>query len=43
MKKLRYYLFALGWLWRNRDWKGTRQKYKAMDRAFAAHEKKTPP
>ena len=32
MKKIRYYLFAIRWLWKHRNWKDTRQKYKAMNK-----------
>lgn len=32
--KIRYYLFCIRWLWHNRDWENTRQKFKAMDRAY---------
>lgn len=34
MKKIRFYLFCIRWLWKNRTWRNTRQKYKAMDKAF---------
>lgn len=36
--KLRFLAFTVRWLWRNRTWKGTRQKYKALDRAWARYE-----
>jgi hypothetical protein len=26
-------------MWKNRDWKATRQKYKAMEKAFAEFER----
>ena len=44
MELIRYYLFALRWLWKNRSWKNrswksTRQKWKALDRAWAEREK----
>lgn len=29
---LRYYLRCVKWLWKNRDWANTRQKFKAMDK-----------
>ena len=32
--RIRYGLFAIRWLWNNRDWQGTRQKYKELDRQF---------
>ncbi len=34
MKKLKYYIFCIKWLWRNREWENTRQKFKAMDKAY---------
>lgn len=34
IKKLRYRFFCIKWLWKNRDWKDTRQKFKAMNREF---------
>lgn len=34
MKRVRYYLFVIRWLWRNREWSSNRQKYKAMDRDY---------
>ena len=32
--KLRYYLFCIKWLWKNRTWDNTRQKFKAMEKAW---------
>lgn len=32
MKKIKYYLFCIKWLWKNRDWQNTRQKFKTMNR-----------
>lgn len=34
-----YYWFVARWLWRNRDWADTRQKYKAMNRDWERHVK----
>lgn len=34
MKKIRYYIWCIRWLWQNRNWDTTRQKYKAMDKAW---------
>ena len=34
MRKIRYYLFCIKWLYKNRDWKSTRQKYKQMEKDF---------
>ena len=32
--KIKYYLFCIRWLWRNREWEGTRQKVKAMEKEW---------
>ena len=32
MKKIRYYIFCIKWLWKNRNWENTRQKWKAFER-----------
>ena len=32
--KIRYYIAAARWLWENRSWANTRQKWKAFDRAM---------
>ncbi len=32
MKKIKYYMACIKWLWKNRDWENTRQKFKAMER-----------
>lgn len=34
MKKIKYYIFCIKWLWRNREWENTRQKFKAMDKEY---------
>ena len=34
MKKIVFYVFCIGWLWKNRDWQNTRQKFKAMQKAY---------
>jgi len=35
MKKgISFYIFAIRWLWRNRKWENTRQKFKAMDKEW---------
>ena len=34
MNKIRYYLFCIKWLYHNREWTSTRQKYKALDKAW---------
>lgn len=35
MKKIRYYLRALRWLWVNRKWRNSRQKRKAFEKAMS--------
>lgn len=37
--KIRYILFCVRWLWKNRNWESSRQKYKAMDREWKRKEK----
>lgn len=32
MRKIRYYLRVLRWLWDNRTWENSRQKMKALER-----------
>ncbi len=34
MKRIRYYIRAARWLWDNRAWRNSRQKWKAFDRAM---------
>ena len=34
MKKIKYYIFSIRWLWRNRNWNNGRQKFKAMERDY---------
>ena len=34
MEKIRFYLFCIGWLWKNRTWRETRQKYRALGKAW---------
>ena len=34
MKKIKYYLFCIKWLYKNRKWDNTRQKFKKMDKDF---------
>lgn len=31
---IRYYLFCIKWLWHNRKWDNSRQKFKAMEKAW---------
>ena len=32
MKMVKYYARCIRWLWRNSNWKNSRQKWKAMER-----------
>ena len=34
MAKIRFYLFCIRWLWKNREWCNTMQKFKAMDKDY---------
>lgn len=36
---IRYYFFVAKWLWKNRRWANTRQKWKALEKAWAVHER----
>ena len=31
---IKYYLFCIKWLWQNRNWQNSRQKFKAMEKAW---------
>jgi hypothetical protein len=31
---LRYYIFCIGWIWKNRSWNNDRHKWKMMDRDY---------
>ncbi len=35
MKKIKYYIACVRWLWKNRDWSNTRQKFKAMEKEIS--------
>ena len=37
---IKYYMFCIKWLWKNRYWKDTRQKFKEMQKEWT---KKNPP
>lgn len=39
MKRVRWYIAAVKWLWENRTWADTRQKRKAFERAMRKREK----
>ena len=34
INKLRYWFFHIKWLWKNRGWANTRQKFKAMEKEY---------
>lgn len=34
MQKIKYYIFCIKWLYKNRNWENTRQKFKKMERDF---------
>lgn len=34
MLKIKYYIFCIKWLWKNRKWDNTRQKFKAMEKEY---------
>lgn len=36
---IRYFLFHIKWLWKNRTWENTRQKFKAMEKEWNARKK----
>ena len=38
--KIRYILFCVRWLWKNRNWESSRQKYKALDRDWRKEERR---
>lgn len=40
MNKIKYYLFCVKWLWRNRHWENTRQKFKAMEKEYRRRSSK---
>ena len=31
---IKYYIFCVKWLWKNRHWENTRQKWKTMEREW---------
>lgn len=34
MNQIKYYIFAIRWLWNNREWETTRQKWKMMEKEW---------
>lgn len=39
MGRLKYYIFCIKWLWKHREWQNTRQKFKAMEKAWEQRRK----
>ncbi len=37
---LKYYLFHIHWLWQHRHWDNTKQKFKAMEKAWHKYQSK---
>jgi hypothetical protein len=37
---IKYYLFCIRWLYKNRNWDNTRQKFKAMQRDYESYIKR---
>jgi hypothetical protein len=31
---IKYYIFVMRWLWKNREWGNSRQKFKAMEKEW---------
>lgn len=40
MRKIKYYLFCIRWLWKNREWESTRQKFKRLDKDWKEYLRK---
>ncbi len=40
MRRIKYYLFCINWLYKNRRWYDTRQKFKAMNREYKERVRK---
>lgn len=34
MEKIKYYIFCIKWLWKNRKWESSRQKFKQLDKDY---------
>jgi len=34
VRMIKYYIFCIRWLWQNREWANTRQKFRALERAW---------
>ncbi|HBB28611.1 MAG TPA: hypothetical protein DC000_05065 [Clostridiales bacterium] len=37
---IKYYFFCIRWMWKNRHWKNTRQKFNAMNKAYKSKKVK---
>ena len=37
LSKVRYYLFSIKWLYKNRNWQNNKKKFKALDKAYWAY------
>lgn len=35
---MKYYFFAIRWVWHNRSWENTRQKWKRLDKDWAIYK-----
>jgi hypothetical protein len=40
--KLKYYIFSIRWLWKNRKWDNTRQKFKRMSEDYERYKQGKP-
>jgi hypothetical protein len=40
MKQLKYYIFVIQWLWKNRSWQDSRQKFKQMNKEWEKKNEK---
>ena len=40
--KIKYYIFAMRWLWKNRKWDDTRQKFKRMSEDYKQYKQGKP-
>ena len=40
MEKIRYYMFCIKWLWKNRTWDNTRQKFKRLAKEYTEYSKR---
>ena len=40
MDKIKYYYRCIKWLWENRNWENTRQKFRCMAREVSVDDKR---